>query len=270
MTTGSNGEDAEDREKLPEPTEDEARFVSPQLPSGDDLMSDALERMMESVARQMQDIAEIAEEHREQVREVIETTVDLEKPEEYNPEQSEVHEAAEQVAAKQVRILSDALKRVDDSEFEQIHERIVAGYDAYTGQIPDKNGGMVDVQPRIHEAILVFISLQDGLMSWLCEQDDSVDYDNQRDEVYYGSTKKELLKDRYDSYHGIAPNSLFDDNLDSFYNHRHKIIHGDFDAYFDENIATAAVLFFVLTLHTVLEELERNSDYDRYAVDVPE
>lgn len=271
---------------LPEPLEDEGSdgdlssqdsggfsMLSNQLPVADNLMDTGVMRMMRLLNQQMQEVLEVLKEHREEVREVIETTIDLEKPEEYDPEESEVHEKAEAVAAKQLRNMFYALEDVDDSDLKRVRSRLAVGYDAYVGYVPagdNADDGPVDVQPRIHEAIFVFTSLQDALMYRLCDRDSSVDYDNSNLETYTSRTKKRVLKDRYTSYHGIAPNSLFDDNLDAFYKHRHSIMHGDFDAHFDENIATASVLFFVLTLHTVLEELEKSTDYERYDLDFSE
>lgn len=272
-------------EGLPEPLDDEGEdrsslsqnvgafsMISRQIAMQNRMFDRTVEPMLQSVWQQMQEVLEALEEHREQVREVIETTIDLEEPWEYNSDKSEVHERAEQVAVRQLMELGEALEEIEDERLEAVRSRMLVGAEAYDGFVPDEDGEFVEVEPRLHEAIFVFISLQDGLMHWVCEQDKTVEPDKsypQRN-VYYSDTKQDALEEVYTSYYGIAPDTLFFENLEAFYHHRNYIMHGHPEAHFDENIATAAVLFFALTLHTVLEELVELPDCEQDDVEVSE
>ncbi|MFC4989640.1 RPC7 family DNA-directed RNA polymerase III subunit [Saliphagus infecundisoli] len=93
----------EDGVDLPEPLEDEGTDggVSSQAGGGgfslfpnqfriaDNLIDTGVMRMVELVNQQMQEVLDVIEEHREEMREVIETMIDLEEPKMYDLAESE-------------------------------------------------------------------------------------------------------------------------------------------------------------------------------------
>lgn len=280
--TGMN-EDTEDEqdEDLPEPLEDErgesstssvsqgafSRMVeslrATSLANHEKRMERIAENLMYPIYSQLDELAETMRKYQEEVRRVVESTIELDEPWEYDPDESMVQERAEKVVRRQLLHLIEELMDVDDPYLQTIQYRTRIGYEAYTGSVRDENGERVDIKPRPHEAIFLFISLQDGLMHWLCEQDETVEPDrchgegDERRYEYRWSTKRETLKDAFVSSHGLASDSAFESNLDAFYHHRNFVMHSNRGAVFDMNIATASALFFVLTLYTVLDELER-------------
>lgn len=215
------------------------------------------DRILENLD-QLDELRERIQQYHEEVREAVESTIELDEPWEYDPDESTVQDRAEQVARSQLLHLMEELLESDDPYFDPLLYRMRVGYDAYTGRVPDEDGEYVNVAPRMYEGIFVFMSLQDALMHWLCEQDSGTEWDRQHGDrnEYFSNTKKERLKEAYVSSHGLASARAVENNLDAFYHHRNYVMHSNPEAYFDMNIATAAVLFFVLTLHTVLEELE--------------
>lgn len=260
MTGDENGDDEKgvDVPDVPGGRSKPFARLTQQIQQHGEEMAKMAQQMMKPILEQQSELVEAMQEYYEEVQTAVESTIELEEPWEYNPEESTVHARAERIVENQVYELVKELQNVDDPYFDSIQQRMMIGHDAYTGSVPDEDGEWVDVRPRPHEATFIFISLQDGLMHWLCEQDESVEPDKEYDErnVYHAPKKKETLGEVYTSFHGIAPNSTFMDNLEAFYHHRNYIMHGHPGAYFDMNIATASGLFFILTFHAVIEQLD--------------
>lgn len=227
-----------------------------QLAASQAQFSETIEKMLEPIREQQHKLAQTLQEYYEEVQTAVESTIDLDEPWEYDPATSTVHARAQEVATDYTLDYLGELQEIEDPYFKPIQDRMQVGIEAYRGQIPNEEGDLVDVRPRPHEAIFIFISLQDSLMHWLCEQNDEIEPDKEYDQrnVYYSETKRDELEDKYVSLHGIAPEDKFVDNLSAFYHHRNYIMHGSPDAHFDMNIAAASILFFILTLHTVVEE----------------
>jgi hypothetical protein len=266
-----NTDDDEPTNDLPEPEEDEGSGSKGRGISGSDGISGikdafapletqfaaAVDNMLEPL-RQLQQFSEAMQELYEETQRAVESTIDLEDPWDYDPESTTVNQEVEGLARASIRELINELEGINDPHLNAYRERIQIGYEAYIGKVPNKDNEWVDVQPRYHEAIFIFISLQDGLMYWLCEQDNSVSPDKEypsRNE-YYSETKKDTLQDTYDSSNSLVSNKKFEENLDAFYHHRNFIMHGNPKAHFDRKIAAASALFFILTFRQVLDEKE--------------
>lgn len=107
-------------------------------------------------------------------------------------------------------------------------------------------------------SIFLFLSLQDGLMQWLCKQADAPKNGNGN---YNISTKRNVLADSYRraTRSGADVSLLNTDeflrNLHTFSRHRNAIVHGDPEATFDMDIATVSLLFLSLTFQAVVYEL---------------
>lgn len=218
-------------------------------------LAETVEKMMEPIREQQHELVQVFQEYYEEVQTAVESTIALDEPWNYDPSTSTVHTRARKVATTYIVDFLQESEEIDEPYFRPIQHRMRVGLEAYLGQIPNEDGDLVDVKPRPHEAIFIFVSLQDSLMHWLCEQDDDIEPDKEYDQrnVYHSDTKQDALKDKYVSFHGIAPEDKFMSNLSAFYHHRNYIMHGSPDAHFDMNIATASILFFILTFHTVLE-----------------
>lgn len=107
-------------------------------------------------------------------------------------------------------------------------------------------------------SIFLFLSLQDGLMQWLCERADAPKNSNGNYDV---STKRNVLANSYRRATGseadisLLNTDEFLRNLHIFSQHRNAIVHGDPQATFDMEIATISLLFLSLTFQAVVYEL---------------
>jgi hypothetical protein len=81
-------------------------------------------------------------------------------------------------------------------------------------------------------------------------------YDNGRN-----SRKKCALEKWYDEHaiFGVEDDEgeSFKQQWDDFWNHRHRIMHGSPDAYYDENVGIATLFFVGLTAHVVKERYDQ-------------
>lgn len=204
----------------------------------------------------IESVREVAEYFAE-VRDTVETTIDVGEPWDYDPSESEIDSLARDVALRWTFEFMDELDSVEDEYFDPINDRLKVGLEAYIGGPIDNVRELDEPEPRPHEAVFIFISAQDALMHWLCEQDPNrqprIDTDNET--VYTSGQKRDVLEEKYTALFNIADSGdQFRNNLDAFYKHRNFIMHGNPQAHFDLNIATVALLFYSLTLHTVIEE----------------
>ena len=211
---------------------------------------------LSQIQNAIESVREVSE-YFEEVRNTVETTIDIDEPWEYEPSESEIDSLARDIALRWTFEFMDELQDVEDDYFSPINDRLKIGLESYVGGPLDDIQELEEPNPRPHEAVYIFISAQDALMHWLCQQDPNeqprIDTDNET--VYTSGQKKGVLERKYTAFFNIANSGdKFSDNLNAFYKHRNFIMHGNPQAHFDLNIATVALLFYALTLHTVLEE----------------
>lgn len=219
------------------------------------LPTDAIQQIYQGI----QAVEEVAEHFRE-VQGVVEETIDLEDPWNYDSRDSQIDELAREKAVSWSVEFVNEVEELNNPYFEPLIKRFEVGLESYLGYSLDNRVSEIENfedSIRPHEAIYIFISSQDALMHWLCDRDPSETPRNQGqpDEYYLSGQKKAVLANKYTEFFNIASSdNHFRDNLDAFYRHRNFIMHGNPGAHFDLNIATASLLFYALTLHTVLEE----------------
>lgn len=208
-------------------------------------MMPQLTSMIQNFRETFRPILQRLSELASQVREGIEYGIsNFDEPSEYDPDSVRLNTLAQSAGAQ---YLDEALQDIDaDDEhpLEPYRDRLETG-------IQDFRDG------RFFTPIFAFISVQDGIMHWLCEEEDvSPDYDNRfGDPVYKWDTKRDTLAELNEEWYGVSTDD-FISNLESFYAHRNAIIHGDPVAFFDENIATISMLFLSMTLDTALSYSE--------------
>lgn len=132
----------------------------------------------------------------------------------------------------------------EHEKLKALADRLDAGLHAYLDEDP-------------YTSIFVFISVQDGMMTWLCEH---LDVDKDNDGYYSAERKQNVLAEEFrtrveqgDRLDLPVDTGDFIGNLKCFYQHRNAIMHGDHRASFDMNIATIA-FFFLLFTFEVLQE----------------
>lgn len=208
-------------------------------------MMPQLTSMIQNFRETFRPILQRLSELASQVREGIEYGIsNFDEPSEYDPDSVRLNTLAQSAGAQ---YLDEALQDIDSDDehpLEPYRDRLETG-------IQDFRDG------RFFTPIFAFISVQDGIMHWLCEEEDvSPDYDNRfGDPVYKWDTKRDTLAELNEEWYGVSTDD-FISNLESFYAHRNAIIHGDPVAFFDENIATISMLFLSMTLDTALSYSE--------------
>lgn len=200
------------------------------------------------------DAAIEAVEHVEQTTNFIETTLDIEPPWNYTPvpvDDDDLAEALQWLVEARIR-----MSRTNNQYFEKIARRILKGRGILAEEVTN------DVREELYGPAYIFASSQDSLLHWLCENDPNIhkDYENSNNEPVYGfSTKNEALEKWYDQHSvaDIESGKSLSDKWEGYVEHRHRIMHGHPDAYYDLNTVVAAIWFFVLTVHVAMDRHEQ-------------
>ena len=189
----------------------------------------------------------------EETTQLIETTLDIDPPWDYN--QTRVAEDDLETA---MRWLIQACIQMEDAEiehFDKISKRIRKGCQSLAESI---ESGTYD---GLYGPTYIFVSSQDSLTHWLCEQDPDITQDNSNrinDPIYSSGTKRDALEKWYETHSvaGIETGSSFSQKWDSYFQHRHRIMHGDPNAYYDLNVVVASMWFLTLTAHVAIDRSE--------------
>lgn len=182
------------------------------------------------------------ESYLEEVAEVIVNDIDgLESPEDYDPDKITVTPIAEQFAKDSTDSLIDELESGGYNDLNAYLDRLKAGRQ----HVGDGNYGA---------ATFYFISVQDGLMSMLC---DHFGFTTNSDGYYGRSDKVKAFAKAYNNagYHGIETGDIIPP-YQEFYDHRNAIVHGSpTSAHLDRDIALLSMLFLMLTLDAAVSEM---------------
>lgn len=182
------------------------------------------------------------ESYLEEVAEVIVNDIDgLESPEDYDPGNIMVTPIAEQFAKDSTDSLIDELESGGYGDLNAYLDRLKTGRQ----HARDGNYGA---------ATFYFISVQDGLMSMLC---DNFGFPTNSDGYYGRPDKVKAFAKAYDNagYHGIETGDIIPPYQD-FYVHRNAIVHGSpTSAHLDRDIALLSMLFLMLTLDAAVSEM---------------
>lgn len=178
----------------------------------------------------------------ESIAQVVANDIDgLESPENYDPNQLIVSPEAEELAKHSTDKLIEELESGDYGDLELYLDRIRTGRQ----HIVDENYGA---------ATFYFISVQDGLMSMLCDH-----YGCSRNsDGYFGrSTKVTAFARTYNNhgYYEVDTGEIIPP-YENFYDHRNAIVHGaPTSAHLDRDIAFLSMLFMMLTLDSTVSEI---------------
>lgn len=185
---------------------------------------------------------EAIETYFEEISRVIANDISgLDSPEDYNPDELSVTPAAEQLGRESLDNLIEEIESGGNNELEEYLDRLKTGREHFD-------------TIAYGAATFYFISVQDGLMSMLC---DYFGYPT-NDDGYYGRSKKvDAFARAYSNqeFHGVETGDVIPPYED-FYEHRNAIVHGSpSSAYLDRDIAVLSMLFLMLTLNTTVAEL---------------
>lgn len=146
-------------------------------------------------------------------------------------------------------------------EATELHSYFYAtGYERLSALAERYNVGVhsfLDDEPNPYLCIFIFLSVQDGMMTWLCDH-----LDESQDPNGYHSIRRKrsvLAREYRENIHeGDRVDSPFGTgdviaNLENIWEHRNEIMHGGPNAVFDMNIATVCLLFTVVTFEVIFE-----------------
>ena len=198
-----------------------------------------------------------AQEQLERSRQQAEKYINIDPPWDYNPENYSPSEDAIYTAMKWTYEGREHIKSTGDPELITLSERIEEGSKSLANEAD--NSEIENPYKGLH----LLLSSLDGLITWLCKTDSEIDpnhYNSGDEPVYLGRQKKPALEKWYDKHaiFGVENNEgeAFKEKWDDFWYHRHRIMHGSPDAYYDINLGVAALFFVGLTTHVVKERYD--------------
>ncbi|PTD94390.1 hypothetical protein C9439_02800, partial [archaeon SCG-AAA382B04] len=160
--------------------------------------------ILEEALKPMQGAIQGLLEHFEEVRKAVEEEIsNFDKPEKYNSNKIKVDPLAKKTGKGWAIEFGVELDKAEIKELKPYLDRITLGLEQYEDENPEL-------------PIFLFISMQDGLMHWLCERDSNTSPDRIKDgnKIYYSDTKREVLQKKYQGFFGLKTGH-FIDNLDS-------------------------------------------------------
>lgn len=199
------------------------------------------EPIMSSVFEPLNKMGEILDELQRQAQEAkkaVENNIsNFQPPGKYDSDKIQVDDKARNIAESEFGNFILELDNCGEKDLEAYIDRLIVAYEGLKNE-------------NYHATIFICLSVQDGLMEWICKENNvPTDYQGR----YSSYTKQGILGYRFNSWFNISRDKL-EKNLDSFWDHRHAIMHGDPEAKFDENIATISLLFLIMTLDTALSD----------------
>ena len=226
-------------------SEDTLRAATEALPSQEEM-----EELVEAV-RQGQERLERSRQHAEEY-------INLGPPWDYDPADYSPSEEASFTAMKWTYEGREYLESTGDPNLNTIAERIEERSTSLAEELDDSE------TEYPYKGLHLLLSSLDGLITWLCENDPDIDpnfYNDGGNPVYFGGRKKCALEKWYDEHaiFGVEDDEgeSFKQQWDDFWNHRHRIMHGSPDAYYDENVGIATLFFVGLTAHVVKERYDQ-------------
>lgn len=166
---------------------------------------------------------------------------DFDPPESYDADSVVVSDKAREVGKNTLQTFIEVIDE-GDSEFEQLQpykERLQSGLDAFESE-------------RYIEAVFVFISVRDGLMTVIADSQGM----SPNGSYYRRSQKEDALENTVENHPlGLVDPEDVVDAVNDFYAHRNVIMHGGPNAHFDDKIAAISLLLLMLTLYSTLNEL---------------
>ncbi len=201
----------------------------------------------------------------DEARRIAEEQIDIENPWNYEPDDHQLEEEEFKPAITWTVESRSKLEESVEDDLKKIATRMKAAEQAFVNEFDSSNKNR-----DYYKSLFLTISVQDGLISWLCKQDPDHSPSDPNDigeEVYWPNQKKKAIETWYDEYAPMALNQgngeQIRENWEKFLNHRNRIMHGHPDAYFDDNLALTSLFFLGLIGYTVgnrYDELRKAGD----------
>lgn len=206
---------------------------------------------------EIEELVEAVQERQERLersKEHAEEYISIGPPWDYDPDDYSPSEEAIITSMRWTYEGREYLESTDDPDLATLAGRIEEGSKSLAEESDDPE------TEYPYKGLHLLLSSLDGLITWLCENDPDIEpnHHNDGDEPVYLSRQKKPALEKWYGEHaifGVEDNEgeAFKDKWDDFWNHRHRIMHGSPDAYYDENIGVATLFFVGLTAHVVKE-----------------
>lgn len=189
-------------------------------------------------------------------RGIAEKQIDIENPWNYDPSNYSIDKNSFKPAITWTVESRRKLEQSSSTELKKLASRMEEAEKAFVHEFDGDD-------EKYYKSLFLTISVQDGLISWLCKQDpdrSGSDPNDIGEEVYWPNDKEKAIKDWYGEY---APMDISGGNGEEiknkwirFFKHRHRIMHGHPDAHFDDNLALTSLFFLGLIGYTVGERYD--------------
>jgi len=119
----------------------------------------------------------------------------------------------------------------------------------------------------LYKSLYLLVSTQDGLITWLCRNSEIEPNETTADgeEIYQTEKKKDCIDSMYQEYDifQVEEGHIFRAKWESFWQHRHRIMHGHPEAYFDDKLGVAAMFFVALTANIAIGHQKEPREIDQ-------
>jgi hypothetical protein len=204
-----------------------------------------LERMARSLVpvyehmRKIQvELGALAQELLNQFKEAIEKGIEnFQTPEKYVSSKVKVYSWTKELTNRES---VDMLDELGASYFGYMIDRCKQGLDAH-------------FKGEYQLSIFTFLSLTDGILKEFCRMHKQDDCIHEHANPTFEKSLQHFVK--HYKLEAFVTKERFQNRLNAFFEHRNHIMHGDRQAFFDENISVIALLFLVLVFTVVTKEI---------------
>jgi hypothetical protein len=207
-----------------------------------------MERLQETIQSLIQPLEELTQEidfeviiEQQRIRKALKDGIHgFDSPGRYNPNNTSVDEESKSVGKTALRNFISDIEQSNVNDLDDYVNRLKYGLERYEEE---------DYIASTH----VFLSVQDGLLDYINQQTGNLPSGG----YYTYDERQEAFENEFPEIFGIKSQTVAA-QWNNFLGHRHKIMHGDPDAYIDENIASVALIFLVLAIYTALDLMDQN------------
>lgn len=205
------------------------------------MWQETLQSVTQPVLRAVQEIDFEAIQEQQRIRTALEDGIHgFDEPGSYDPQTTTISGETKSVGKAALGNFISDIQDSNVSELDDYVARLQYGLDRYE-------------EDDYIASTLVFLSVQDGFLDIILDQSGNSPSSGH----FTYDDRESAFEDEFPGIFGIGASTVASQWRD-FLVHRHKIMHGDPDAYLDENIASVALIFLVLAIYTALVVLEVN------------
>lgn len=204
------------------------------------VLQETIGDLQETLTGIVQEIDFEAIRERQRIRAALQQGIrGFEPPQNYNPDSVSVNDETKSVGKAALGNFITDIQQSQNDELNDYIARLEYGLERYD-------------QEDYLASTFIFLSAQDGFLDILSSNIGRTPSGSAGHYTY--ADRGEILEDLFPNLFGIDSNIVASQWRD-FLSHRHRIMHGDPEAYFDENIASVSLIFLVLSLYTTLSRL---------------